>query len=91
MILYTSDNATWGTIRSYYKGKVVKGGKIKTTAAGINVPLVAYMPGTVAPGTVDTSLVDMTDFFPTFARIANINKAPYEPLDGLLYLSLSKF
>lgn len=85
LILFTSDNATFGTIRSYYKGKVVKGGKTKTTFEGINVPLVAYMPGTVAPNTIDTSLVDMTDFFPTFSKIAGAQNTPYKPLDGLSF------
>jgi arylsulfatase A len=82
LIIFTSDNATYVTLRSYYKGKKIRGAKDSTVFDGINVPMIAYMPGSVAPGTVDTSLVDMTDFFPTFARIAGANTAPYKPLDG---------
>lgn len=82
LIIYTSDNATYVTIRSYYKGKKIRGSKDSTTFNGINVPMVAYMPGTVAPGTVDTSLVDMVDFFPTFAKIAGTSTSPFKPLDG---------
>ena len=85
LIIFTSDNATYVTIRSYYKGRKIRGSKDSTVFDGINVPMIAYMPGTVAPGTVDTSLVDMTDFFPTFAKLAGVTSAglaPYKPLDG---------
>ena len=82
LIIFISDNATYVTIRSYYKGKRIRGSKDSTTFNGINVPMLAYMPGTIAPGTTDTSLVDMTDFFPTFAKIAGASTAPYKPLDG---------
>jgi arylsulfatase A-like enzyme len=50
----------------------------------MNVPMIAYCPGSIASG-IDTSLVDMTDFFPTFAEIAGASKTPYEPLDGTTF------
>ncbi|MEP6684655.1 MAG: sulfatase-like hydrolase/transferase [Parafilimonas sp.] len=82
IIIYLSDNATYGGITSLYKGKKVKGAKDSTVYDGINVPMLIYCPGTVTAGSVDTSLVDMTDFFPTFAELAGAPKKPYEPLDG---------
>jgi arylsulfatase A len=84
LILFTSDNATNKQIRSKYKGRFVKGAKDSTVFDGINVPFLAYWPGTVIPG-VDTSLVDMTDFFPTFADISGASDAPYQPLDGTTF------
>ncbi|HEX5150671.1 MAG TPA: sulfatase-like hydrolase/transferase [Parafilimonas sp.] len=84
VIIVISDNATNGVIRSKYKGKIVKGAKDQTIFDGINVPMIAYCPGSIAAGT-DTSLVDMTDFFPTFAEIAGAAKTPYEPLDGATF------
>lgn len=85
IIIYTSDNATYGGITSMYQGRKVKGAKDSTDFDGINVPFLAYWPGTIAPGTVDTSLVDMTDFFPTFCDIAASTKTPYQPLDGTTF------
>jgi arylsulfatase A len=82
LIIFVSDNATNKAIRSTYKGKKVRGAKDSTDFNGINVPMVAYMPGTVAPGVVDTSLVDMVDFFPTFCNVTGTSLAPYQPLDG---------
>ena len=82
IIIYVSDNATYGGISSIYKGQRVKGAKDSTVYDGINVPMLVYCPGTVTAGSVDTSLVDMTDFFPTFAELAGAPKKPYQPLDG---------
>lgn len=86
IILFISDNATNGAIRSRFKGRTIKGGKDSTTRNGLNVPLVVYGPGTVLSGATDTSLVDMTDFLPTFAKIAGIPKpTTWGPLDGVTF------
>ena len=85
LIMFTSDNATNGGITSIYKGQSVKGAKDSTVFDGINVPFLAYWPGTVAPGVIDSSLVDMTDFFPTFGGMSGASLAPYQPLDGTTF------
>jgi arylsulfatase A len=85
MIIYVSDNATYGGITSLYKGRKVKGAKDSTVFDGINVPMLAYCPGTIVPGSVDTSLVDMTDFFPTIGNLAGTSLTPYRPLDGTTF------
>ncbi len=82
LIMFISDNATNTLIESYYKGKKIRGAKDVPIFSGINVPFLAYMPGTILPGSIDTSLVDMTDFFPTFAELTNTSDAAYAPLDG---------
>ena len=82
LIMFISDNATNPHVQSIYKGKRIIGSKDATIYSGINVPCLAYMPGKVAPGAIDTSLVDMTDFFPTFAALAKTSDAAYKPLDG---------
>jgi arylsulfatase A len=81
IILYVSDNATYGGITSLYKGRAVKGAKDSTVFDGINVPMLAYCPGNIAPG-IDTSLIDMTDFFVTFSDISGASVAGFKPLDG---------
>jgi arylsulfatase A len=84
LIIFTSDNGTNTKITSKYKGYTVRGAKDSTVFDGINVPFLAYWPGIVTPG-VDTSLVDMTDFFPTFANLSGAPMAPYQPLDGTTF------
>jgi arylsulfatase A len=84
LIIFTSDNATNGGITSLYKGQSIAGAKDSMVFDGINVPLLAYWPGTITPG-VDTSLVDMTDFFPTFGDITGASLSPYQPLDGTTF------
>lgn len=86
IIMFISDNATNKSIASQYKGRTVTGSKDSTTFNAINVPFLIYARGRVAAGAVDTSLVDMTDFFPTFAALANIkNLTAYLPLDGTTF------
>lgn len=82
IFLFVSDNATNKSITSMYKGHAVTGSKDSTTFNAINVPFVVYAPGIVAAGKTDTSLVDMTDFFPTFADIAGSSTSSWLPLDG---------
>lgn len=82
LILYISDNATYAGISSVYKGKTIKGSKATTIYNGINVPMLAYWPGRIAPGRNDTSIVSMTDFFVTFAKISRASTTPFLPLDG---------
>ena len=84
-IFYVSDNATNTIIRSMYGGQLIRGSKDSTTFNGINVPMLVYAPGMVPTGSVDTSLVDMTDFFPTFADISGLSKTLYKPLDGTTF------
>lgn len=83
IIMYTSDNATNKNISSVYKGETVKGTKGQTTVPGTNVPFLAYAPGLITtPGSTDTSLIDMTDFFPSMANLANAGINGFKPLDG---------
>jgi arylsulfatase A len=83
LILFTGDNGTSLQITSEMKGKKVKGGKSLTTDNGMHVPLIANWSGTIAPGKVNTDLIDLTDFLPTMLEAANL-KAP--ALDGRSFL-----
>ncbi|HRI20787.1 MAG TPA: sulfatase-like hydrolase/transferase [Panacibacter sp.] len=85
VIIFLGDNATNKAISSVYKGKAVNGSKDSTTFNGTNVPLVAYAPGMFAQGATDTSLLDMTDFFPTMLDIIGAKKNVWLPLDGTTF------
>jgi arylsulfatase A len=85
VILFISDNATYGGIRSVYKGRNVRGAKDSTVFDGINVPMLAYCPARITSGSIDTSLVDMTDFFTSFSELAGVSLAPYLPQNGISF------
>ena len=68
LILFYSDNGTDQKITSQYKGKMVQGGKNRTTQAGIRVPLIANWPGGVKAGE-NSDLIESSDFLPTLADL----------------------
>ncbi len=69
LILYYSDNGTDARITSRLNGAVVRGGKAQPTQTGIRVPLIANCPGKISP-TVNSDLIDASDFLPTLAELA---------------------
>lgn len=86
LILFTGDNGTAQGIRSRMGERVVIGGKGRTTAAGMHVPLIVNWPGRIRPGQVRTNLVDSTDFFPTLLEAAGLEPPANLPLDGVSFL-----
>lgn len=83
IILYTGDNGTPKEITSQYKNTTITGAKGKTIEYGIHVPLFCNWPGVIAPGGMNGSLIDFTDFLPTLAGVANVPvPSNYGILDG---------
>ena len=74
LILVTGDNGTNKAITSMLNGIQIKGGKGQTNDSGTRVALVARMPGTVPAGTVNSDLVDFSDFLPTTLAAAGAPK-----------------
>jgi arylsulfatase A len=86
LLIFTGDNGTTRGIRSRMGEREVSGGKGRTTAAGMRVPLIVNWPARIRPGQVCSNLVDSTDFFPTLLDAAGL-KPPREPaLDGVSFL-----
>lgn len=81
LILFTSDNGTHRSLQSRLNGRVLQGGKWTTTEAGMHVPMVARMPGTVPKGVVKEDLVGFSDVLPTLADVASAT-LPEGPIDG---------
>ncbi len=88
LILFTADNGTHKSIRSQFEGRLIRGGKGKTTDAGTREPLIARWPETIRPGRVTDQLVDFSDFLPTFAELAGTGIP--EGLDGISFADLLK-
>ena len=89
IIIFLGDNGTPSEINSLYKGHLIKGGKGSTTTYGTNVPFIVEWPGKIAPQQLSGNLIDPSDFLPTLANIANIEKpVNYGPLDGISFYPL---
>lgn len=86
LIIFTSDNGTHRPIVSQTRTGPYRGGKAKTIDAGTHVPLFAYWPGQIEPGSVYDGLIGFSDFFPTFAEMAGKNVES----DGRSFLPLLK-
>ncbi len=89
LFFFTGDNGTNRSIASPFQGRTLQGAKGSLSDAGTHVPLIAWCPGTIAPGKVYDGLIGFEDFFPTLLEAAGINNYP-EPLDGRSFLPLLK-
>ncbi|WDE99275.1 sulfatase-like hydrolase/transferase [Lentisphaera profundi] len=86
IILFTADNGTHPKITSNWKGQEVKGGKGGMTDPGTHVPLIVSWEGKSLKSAKTDALVDFTDFYTTFAEIANIDLGENDPIDGYSFL-----
>jgi arylsulfatase A len=86
LILFTGDNGTMDTIYSLLDGKEIRGGKRWTLDVGTHVPLIARWPGKIAEGTVETDLIDFSDFYPTLLDVADVAPDESKKLDGRSFL-----
>lgn len=84
IVILTTDNGTTGGLFGHQNGRLVRGGKMKTTENGINGPFVANGPGLVPDGVVSYALCDVVDLLPTFADLAGA-----ELLKGFIFDGIS--
>lgn len=86
LILFTSATQSYQKVQSQWRGQTVNGTKLQTTKFGTNMPIIAYWPGTIAPGIKSETLVDFTDFLPTLADAAKIPvPTTYGTIDGVSF------
>ena len=90
LVLFTCDNGTYRALMSKMGDRVIRGGKGLPIDAGVHVPLLAYWPGTIAPNSVCTDLVDFSDFLPTLAEAGGATVPTDRVLDGRGFLSQLK-
>jgi arylsulfatase A-like enzyme len=82
LVLFTSDNGTYPTLRSTIHGREMNGGKGRPTDAGTHVPLIAQWKGRIPAGKVNRDLIDFTDFLPTLSDIASAGLPAGVAVDG---------
>lgn len=84
LIIFTSDNG--GT---HVSQEPLRGKKGCYYEGGIRVPMIAYWPGVVSPGSTCDVPVLNVDLYPTFLDVAGA-KPPKSPLDGASLVPLLK-
>ena len=82
IIVWTPDNGTSGSIANILNGRMVQGGKAKTTENGVNAPFIVNCPGLVPQGEASDALIDFTDMLPTFADFAGAKPEAGYTYDG---------
>ncbi len=86
ILIFTGDNGTNTRIVTQTTEGDYKGGKGSLKDNGTNVPLVIQWPKSKKRGIVTNTLIEFSDFFPTFAQAAGIELK--NPVDGISFLDL---
>lgn len=88
ILIFIGDNGTDRNITYEANGMERKGEKGTTTDGGIHAPMLVSWKGRVAPGSTSSSLIDFTDFVPTFLQAAGAAPDAYPKLDGISFYPL---
>ena len=88
LIVFVGDNGTANgrASRATIGGRPLAGAKGSMLEGGALVPLIVNWPGTTPAGQVSRSLIDSTDFLPTFAELAGA-PLPKRTIDGRSFLA----
>jgi arylsulfatase A len=82
IILFIGDNGTSPQIVSRFKGRDYRGDKGKTTFRGTHVPMIVNWKGTIKPGSVNSSLIDFSDFLPSLLEMGGSSAKKLPVQDG---------
>ncbi len=90
LVIFDSDNGSmqeWSGITEFFNSNgPFRGAKRDLYEGGIRVPMIAWWPGTIEPGTVTDHITASWDFLPTACEVAGI-EIP-ENTDGISFLPL---
>ncbi len=83
LVFFTSDNGPW-LIMNQQGGSAgpLRGGKGSTWEGGMREPGIAWWPGRIPAGVVNTNMACMLDLFPTVLRLADADLPADRILDG---------
>ncbi len=85
LVIFTGDNGTDVPVVSMMNGRKIAGAKGKSTDAGTRVPLIIQWPDVITPNSINSDLIDFSDFLPTISKAANIDVGSFD-LDGRSFL-----
>ena len=85
VIMFIGDNGTSPQIVSRFKGTDYRGAKGQTISRGTHVPMIVNWKGKIKAGTVNSSLIDFSDFLPTLLDIGGSSGKKLPVPDGLSF------
>ena len=91
LLIFTSDNGGWDGGHPWDRNAETVNGqtvdlrreKEDSHEGGLRVPMIAYWPGTIAPGTQSDHITTFSDFMPTFADLAGATAGLPSDIDGI--------
>ncbi len=84
LVFFTSDNGPWLIFRTHGgSAGLLRDGKGTTYEGGMRVPALAWRPGVVPPGAVNSALVTAMDVFPTVLGMAGVPVPDDRVIDGM--------
>lgn len=88
LLVFVGDNGTArpGDMQATIKGRHLSGEKGTMLEGGSRVPMIVSWPGTTPAGKINNDLVDFSDFFPTFAAVADAKLPEGVTIDGHSFL-----
>ena len=82
LVLFYGDNGYHRAVYSKLRdGRTIRGGKGEPLQTGFHVPLIAWWPGMIKPGTCD-DIIDASDFVPTLLNVAQASGRKDVRTDG---------
>ena len=72
LVVWSSDNGPMYTVHPHGGYSLLQGGKGETREGGIRVPAIAWWPGMIEAGQDPLDIVQITDFFTTWASIGGV-------------------
>jgi arylsulfatase A len=84
LVMFAGDNGTarFGVQAATVNGRAISGQKGTMLEGGSRVPLLVDWPGVTPAGKVSHDLIDFSDFFPTFAELADAPLPAGVKIDG---------
>lgn len=88
IVIFTSDNGTYESVTSRFRGRPWRGGKSYMMDNGTHVPLIVNWPARIRQGRVSHSLVDFSDIMPTLSELTGAELPDALKLDGQSFASV---
>ena len=83
LVVFTSDNGPWLIMKQQGgSAGLLREGKGSTWEGGVRVPAIAWWPGKIQAGVINTNVISMLDLFPTAIALAGAKPPADRIIDG---------
>jgi len=82
LVVWTTDNGAWLDAWPDAGHTPFRGMKGSSFEGGFRVPAIAWWPGKIKPGSLNTDIFSHMDWWPTFAKLAGLEPPPHDWKDN---------